>query len=140
MEYLERVLALDATQFGQEMFESGSDLSRTPVEEIVARDVKEYDVGSGMLAIAQVEVVGETLLDRHDELLEAMREVRESKDYVVFALMITDILSKGTHLLVAGDMAPVERSFDEQADDGVLELPGVMSRKKQVAPRLMAAF
>jgi manganese-dependent inorganic pyrophosphatase len=134
------VLALDATQFGQEMFESGSDLSRTPVEEIVARDVKEYDVGSGTLAIAQVEVVGESLLDRHDDLLEAMREVRESKDYVVFALMITDILSKGTHLLVAGDMAPVERSFDEQADDGVLELPGVMSRKKQVAPRLMAAF
>jgi len=140
VEYLERVLALDARQFGQEMFESGSDLSRTPVEEIVAGDVKEYDVGSGTLAIAQVEVVGESLLDRHDDLLEAMREVRESKDYVVFALMITDILSKGTHLLVAGDMAPVERSFEEQADDGVLELPGVMSRKKQVAPRLMAAF
>ena len=53
--------------------------------------------------------------------------------------MVTDILAQGTDLLVAGDMAPLERAFDSQADDGVLELPGVMSRKKQVAPKLMAA-
>jgi manganese-dependent inorganic pyrophosphatase len=53
--------------------------------------------------------------------------------------MITDILSKGTDLLVAGDRATVERAFDLRADNGVLELPGVMSRKKQVAPKLLAA-
>ena len=36
--------------------------------------------------------------------------------------------------------APVERAFSVDADGGVLDLPGVMSRKKQVAPRLLAAF
>jgi manganese-dependent inorganic pyrophosphatase len=69
-----------------------------------------------------------------------MREVRERNGYVLFALMVTDILSKGTHLLVVGETTPVERSFEEAAQDGVLELPGVMSRKKQVAPKLMAAY
>jgi manganese-dependent inorganic pyrophosphatase len=140
VEYLERVLGLDAQEFGRKMFESSSDLSDASAEEIVSRDAKEYDVGSGTIAIAQVETVGDALLERRDELLQAMREVRERKGYVLFALMVTDILSKGTHLLVVGDTAPVERSFDGAADDGVLELPGVMSRKKQVAPKLMAAY
>ena len=53
--------------------------------------------------------------------------------------MITDIVAKGTELLVAGDTALVERAFDVAAVDGVLDLPGVMSRKKQVAPALLAA-
>jgi manganese-dependent inorganic pyrophosphatase len=59
--------------------------------------------------------------------------------YALFALMITDIVAKGTELLVAGDTALVERAFDVAAVDGVLDLPGVMSRKKQVAPALLAA-
>jgi manganese-dependent inorganic pyrophosphatase len=43
-------------------------------------------------------------------------------------------------LLVCGETAPVERTFGRPANDGVIELPGVMSRKKQVAPALLGAF
>ena len=53
--------------------------------------------------------------------------------------MLTDILAKGTDLLVAGDGPTVERAFGRSLEDGVLDLPDVMSRKKQVAPKLMAA-
>jgi manganese-dependent inorganic pyrophosphatase len=54
--------------------------------------------------------------------------------------MVTDIVEKGTELLVAGDTAAVERAFGVAAEGDVLDLPGVMSRKKQVAPRLLSAF
>jgi manganese-dependent inorganic pyrophosphatase len=54
--------------------------------------------------------------------------------------MVTDIVAKGTELLVSGDRAPLERAFGQPAADGVVTLPGVMSRKKQVAPRLLAAL
>ena len=54
--------------------------------------------------------------------------------------MVTDILAKGTELYVSGDRAAVERAFGARSDDGVFDLPGVMSRKKQVAPRLLAAL
>ena len=47
IEYLERVLALDATDFGREMFEATSDVSQLPAEEIVARDAKEYGPPGG---------------------------------------------------------------------------------------------
>jgi manganese-dependent inorganic pyrophosphatase len=140
VEYLERVLALDAQEFGREMFESTSDFSRVPAEDIVARDAKEYDVHGATLCIAQVETVGESLADRKDELLAAMRSRRERNEYLLYALMVTDILAKGTELYVTGETGPLENAFGKPVDGGVIDLPGVMSRKKQVAPRVLAAY
>jgi manganese-dependent inorganic pyrophosphatase len=139
--YLERVLALDAIELGREMFEATADVSEVPAEEIISRDAKEYQVGSGqMICIAQVEVVGRGLLDRSAELLDAMRKTREEQGLHLFALMVTDVLSKGTDLLVAGNVAGVARTFAADAQDSRIELPGVMSRKRQVAPKLLAAL
>jgi manganese-dependent inorganic pyrophosphatase len=139
--YLERVLALDAATLGREMFEATSDVSEVSAEEIVARDAKRYQVQGGqMICIAQVEVVGHALLERKTELLEAMRRARQDKGFHLYALMVTDVLSKGTELLVAGDVAGVARAFGIQAHDSVIELPGVMSRKKEVAPKLLATL
>jgi manganese-dependent inorganic pyrophosphatase len=141
VEYLERALALDATELGREMFEATADVSEVSVEEIVTRDAKRYQVRDGqMICIAQVEVVGKGLLERKAELLEAMRRERDSHGLGLYALMVTDVFSKGTDLLVAGDDAAVARTFGAPARDSVIELPGVMSRKKQVAPKLLSTL
>jgi manganese-dependent inorganic pyrophosphatase len=141
VEYLERVLDLDATEFGREMFESTSDVSDLAATDIVSRDAKHYEVEPGQtVSIAQIETVGESLLERKDELLDALRAQREGEGHLLSALMVTDILAKSSNLLVAGDLTPVERAFESEADGGVLDLPGVMSRKKQVAPRILAAL
>jgi manganese-dependent inorganic pyrophosphatase len=139
--YLEQVLAQDATAFGREMFERTSDLTRVAAEDIVARDAKDYDAGGGQtLRIAQVETVGQTLEERADELLRALDDVREREGHAMVALMVTDIMSKGTQLYAAGDRGALERAFGNRGDDGVVDLPGVMSRKKQLAPRLLTAL
>jgi manganese-dependent inorganic pyrophosphatase len=141
IDYLEQALALDATEFGREMFERTSDLTRVPAEDIVARDAKDYDAGGGgALRIAQVETVGETLLERTDELLAALDAVRDRGGQALVALMVTDIMAKATRLYVSGDHGAVQRAFGSGGRDGVIDLPGVMSRKKQVAPRLLAAL
>jgi manganese-dependent inorganic pyrophosphatase len=141
VEYLQRVLALDATAIGREMFEATADVSEVSAEEIVTRDAKQYQASGGqMICIAQIEVVGKGLLDRKEELIDAMRRERANKGLHLYALMITDILTKGTDLLVAGDANAVARSFGKRTQDSMIELPGVMSRKKEVAPTLMAAL
>ena len=141
VEYLERVLALDAGALGREMFEATADVSGVSAEEIVTRDAKRYQIsGDQEICIAQIEVVGKGLLERKDELLEAMHQAREDKELQLYALMVTDVLSKGTDMLVAGDAAAVARSFGTSAKDSLIELPGVMSRKKEVAPKLMSGF
>jgi manganese-dependent inorganic pyrophosphatase len=54
--------------------------------------------------------------------------------------MVTDVLSKGTQLLVAGDVHGVARAFGSTPHDSQIDLPGVMSRKKEVAPKLLATL
>jgi manganese-dependent inorganic pyrophosphatase len=137
---LERLLSLDAVSFGREMFESGSDVAHVDARDLVVRDLKEYELdGDRTLAVAQIETVGSVLDGRTDELLEAVEDYRERNDQLLFALMVTDILDGSTTLLVAGAEQLAERAFDKPVVDGKLELPGVMSRKKQVAPGLLAA-
>jgi manganese-dependent inorganic pyrophosphatase len=140
VEHLAARLGLDAEVFGREMFEAGSDVSEATADEIVGRDAKEYETGDGTIAIAQIETVGAALEGRHDELLEALRLARQRNGYAVSALMVTDILARGTTLLVAGEAAPVHRAFGSEGKGDVIDLPGVMSRKKQVAPVLLGAF
>ena len=140
VEHLERIVSLDADEFGREMFSETSDVSHLPADDIVARDAKEYEVGTGRtISIAQLETVGDSVLDRRDELLEALGAFREREGHALSALMLTDILAKGTDLLVSGETAAIERAFGRPFEAGVLNLPDVMSRKKQVAPKLMAA-
>ena len=141
VKYLEEMLDLDAEEFGREMFEASSDVSGLSGAEIVNRDAKEYATGSGeKMSVSQIETVGGGLLERKEELIDALEELRERNDYVFSALMVTDIIEGGTELLCVGDCAPVERAFDSRATNGVIDLPGVMSRKKQVAPKLLAVF
>ena len=141
VEYLERVLALDAMALGREMFEATTDLAGVTAEEIVTRDAKEYEVSGGhTLAIAQVETVGQGLGDRRERADGGDQRGARTGGHLLSALMVTDILAKDTELYVAGDAGPLERAFGREAHDGVIELPGVMSRKKQVAPKVLAAL
>src|SRR5215207_3971105 len=139
-ERLGKQLDLDPEAFGMEMFKGSSDVSDLSAEQIVGRDAKAYELSGDRTAlVGQVEVVGEELLSRAGELRAALDEACSDGGHALAALMVTDIVAKGTTLLVAGDVGAVERAFGERAgDDGAIALAGVMSRKKQVAPKILA--
>jgi len=132
-------LGVDPLEFGREMFASSSDVSDVAPDELITRDAKSYELAGGQaIRIAQVEVVGDTGNGRLQELRTAVDAACDEDDLRLFALMVTDVLAHGTRLIVAGDVPFAERALGEKAVDGVIDLPGVMSRKKQVAPRLLA--
>ncbi|MBA2347314.1 MAG: putative manganese-dependent inorganic diphosphatase [Solirubrobacterales bacterium] len=133
-------LGVVAEEFGREMFEASSDVSDLDADQLLGRDLKGYDLGSGQtICIGQVETVGDALLERAGELHEAAESLREQSGHRLVALMITDVSVGGTQLLIAGDLAMAERAFGTSAVDALIPLPGVMSRKKQVAPPLLKA-
>lgn len=140
--YFERALGVDALAFGREMFEQTADVDDVPAEELVSRDAKYYEASDGgTVCIAQIETVGSGVLERTDELRKAICAIRERRGYVTFILMVTDILAKGTSLLLCGEERRIEQALGRAADgNGVIELPGVMSRKKQLAPQLLPLF
>jgi manganese-dependent inorganic pyrophosphatase len=138
--HLEGLLGLDAVAFGREMFEHSSDVAGISAADLVTRDLKEYELDGGRtLSVAQIETVGSAVQERAGELLSATEVHRERHGHVLSALMLTDILARDTVLLVTGAETIAERAFGKAAVDGAIELPGVMSRKKQVAPELLAA-
>jgi manganese-dependent inorganic pyrophosphatase len=123
------------------MFEASSDVSSLSAKEIVNRDAKEYGTSSGeRVSVSQVETVGSGLLERKDELMDALENLQGENGYLFSALMVTDIMEGGTQLLCVGDCSPVHQAFEAQTQNGVIELPGVMSRKKQVAPVLLSVL
>jgi len=133
-------LDLDAMAFGREMFEATSDVSGLAAGAILGRDLKAYELSSGQtICVGQIETVGDALMTRVEELREAAQERAGRDGHRLVALMVTDVAARGTHLVVAGDVGLAERAFAAEASGGVIELPGVMSRKKQVAPPLMRA-
>ena len=84
-------------------------------------------------------LIGWRELER-DDVLAAMERVRQRSGFALYALMVTDIMAKDTDLYVSGDPGPLENAFGTEAIDSVIPLPGVMSRKKQVAPKVLAAL
>jgi manganese-dependent inorganic pyrophosphatase len=138
--FLAGFVGVDPLTFGREMFESGSDAADASVDALLGRDSKEYETAEGPMSIAQIETAGTILADRLGELRHALQTHHDRNGHVLSALMITDILEKHTQLLLAGDVAAAERAFGKGATEGIIDLPGVMSRKKQVAPPLLGAF
>ena len=138
--HIERLIGVEAAAFGREMFERSSDVSHVDADELVLRDLKEYHLdGARTIGVAQIETVGGGLFERTAELLAAIEAHQVRRQHVLFALMLTDVLARHTMLLVAGPDHLVEHAFGAAPVDGAIELPGVMSRKKQVAPPLLAA-
>ncbi len=138
--HLEELVGVGAVDFGREMFERSSDVARVSAVDLVTRDLKEYEVDKDRtLSVAQIESVGSAVHERAEELLAATEANRERDGHVLSALMLTDILARDTLLLVTGSEAIAERAFGRPVVDGAIGLPGVMSRKKQVAPGLLAA-
>ncbi len=139
-EKLGGVLGEDPLEFGMEMFRARSAGRPFSAEEAVRADLKEYRVGDLAVAIGQVETVDlAEVMDHDDEIGNVMDGMLAASGYDVVMLMVTDVVREGSEIVVRGKTRPVERALEVQLADGSVWLPGVLSRKKQVASRLFEA-
>ncbi|MDT8900224.1 putative manganese-dependent inorganic diphosphatase [Anaeroselena agilis] len=132
---------VDIDSFGQAMFEAGSAPGSLSPGEIIASDLKEFQIGEYRVAIAQVSVMDPgALLAAREKLQAAMEALGRQDDYDLVVLMVTDIVNETSHLVYAGQATSlIPAAFGKAGAGGVLSLPGVMSRKKQVVPPLVEA-
>ena len=92
------------------------------------------------MGIAQYETVDlAVVLDHEDELCTAMETMRTANGYDLFVLMLTDIVREGTRILASGNVRFVERALSVDLPAGSAWMPGVLSRKKQVAGPIVDA-
>lgn len=136
--YLGNILGLSALDFGIELFSSRDSVQPPSIEKIVGADAKEFEVGEKTVLIAQYETAAlDNILAHKSALLARLGELSQSRSYDFALLMVTDVIAEGSELLIAGNSRIAERAFGLSFKDGSAWAPGVMSRKKQVVPRIL---
>ena len=137
---LASIVGVEPIEFGLEMFRARSASQAFSAERAVKADLKEYRAGDTVCAIGQVETVDVAAVMEHaDELRAVMDSLREARGYDLVLLMVTDVIREGSEILAVGKVRLAERGLDISLADGSAWMPGVLSRKKQVAARLVDA-
>lgn len=133
-------VGVEPLAFGMEVFRSRSAGVPFSAEAVVRTDVKEYRAGDLNTAVAQYESVDlSELMEHADEVRAAMEVLRESRGYDLVVLMATDIVREGSEILAVGKVRLAEKGLGIDLASGSAWMPGVLSRKKQVAAALVAA-
>jgi len=139
---LAEIAGIEPVDFGIAMFRHGSSISGAEPRDLLRGDFKEFAVGALRMGIGQVSVMGiDDAAGMKPALLAEMEQVlkAEGLDYVL--LMVTDLLTEATTLLIAGpDPGEIGAAFKAEVTDNQAYLPGVLSRKKQVVPPLVKYF
>lgn len=134
---LEEISGVEAGRFTEKLFASGSVLTSLPVDQAIVADCKEFSEQGHRFSVAQIEELGfDLFFKRKAELLEALETYRENQGYLFSALLVTDVVTNSSALLVTGPEPLVKMIDYPLVEDNIFDLKGVVSRKKQLLPYL----
>lgn len=140
---LAELAEVDLETYADAMFEHGGDVSGKTAEELFNTDYKIFDCGAIRFGVGQ----GSYMVERNRKASEALIAPylpvaleKQGLDFIFY--MFTDVRSASTELLMAGKGAEslVARAFQAEVRDGLAILPGVVSRKIQLLPRIISAL
>jgi manganese-dependent inorganic pyrophosphatase len=136
--WLSRVADVDSKQLANLIFSSGSVILANPPEKVVRSDFKIYDEDGIRFAVSQVEELGFANFWNHSKaLLKALDDLATQEHLCFACLLVTDINTQNSLLLFKGDPEITKRITYSSVEDGeIFDLPGIVSRKKQLIPYL----
>jgi manganese-dependent inorganic pyrophosphatase len=135
---LGRIAGLEPLAFGMEVFRSRMDGDEFSAKAIMSTDAKEFHAGDSVVLVAQHETVdSDSVMTHSSELSAEMESILAARRFDAVVLMVTDIVREGSEILAVGNTRSIERALGISLADGSAWMPGVLSRKKQVAARLV---
>ncbi|HZZ19946.1 MAG TPA: DHHA2 domain-containing protein, partial [Opitutaceae bacterium] len=136
LNWLSGVAREDPGRLAEAIFSSGSVIQANTPEAIVQSDHKVYEEEDVRFAVSQVEELGfGNFWSRAPSIAAALEELRKKDRLSFAALLVTDINTQNSLLLVKGDPLLIERiTYSHIQKDEIFDLPGIVSRKKQLIP------
>lgn len=130
---------VDMEELGTRILELASDVSDRSAQQLLTADFKNFSVDGGLFGIGVIETTnGADVLAHRSELLAAMLRLRD-QGYTIVLFAVIDILHERTTILAVGYPEAVAAAFGTPLlNNDSLELPGILSRKKQIVPLLGA--
>lgn len=150
-EVLAQIAGIDLDEHARKMFSAGSNLKGKTDEEIFYQDFKRFAVGKNVFGIGQITSMDADELEELKERMIVYTEMARNRlEMDMMFFMLTDILKESTDLICMGAGAEqlilsafhMEDEAGNQIQDmtNMVNLPGVVSRKKQLAPQIMMAL
>jgi len=137
LKQLEGLSGVNAREFTEKLFASGSLLTLKSAPQAISTDCKEYAELGAKFTVAQIEEIDFVQFwKRKDELLAALETFRAKRNFLFSALLVTDVATQSSLLLVVGDEKFIRRIDYPRLEPGIYELRDVVSRKKQLLPYL----
>ncbi len=146
---LAEIAGIKMEEYARKMFAAGSNLKGKSDEDIFYQDFKRFTAGNSVFGIGQITSLNPVELEElKGRMLAYSEKAREQHNVDMMFFMLTNILKESTELICVGPGAEqlVATAFhvngeDEREElDGIVSLPGVVSRKKQLAPQIMMAL
>ncbi|MHA3773570.1 putative manganese-dependent inorganic diphosphatase [Verrucomicrobiota bacterium sgz303538] len=138
LEHLAKLAQVDPARLAEQIFSVGSPLLTMSPEQAIAADSKIYEEGARRFSVAQIEELTFSHFDEKQEALLSALEAQRQRDGLFFsALLVTDINTQTSLLLVRGAAEFLDTIDYPQHGPCIWELAGVVSRKKQLLPYLL---
>lgn len=144
---LAELAGIELEPYAIKMFSAASNLKGKSDEDIFYQDFKRFTVGDSVFGIGQITSLNaEELESLKSRMLEFSEKAREQHNVDMMFFMLTNILTESTDVLCVGQGAEqlVASAFhlsdEDEEKDGIVSLPGVVSRKKQLAPQIIMAL
>ncbi|WP_404305051.1 putative manganese-dependent inorganic diphosphatase [Neorhodopirellula lusitana] len=135
LEWLRGFCKPELDQFAAEFFQVGSALRTCTPDKVVREDCKQFEEGGKRFSISQIEEIGFDLFwQRQHELAKALEGLAKDLQVEFSALLVTDISSNGSLLLMSSEPEGWEEINYPQLEDKLYKLDNVVSRKKQLLP------
>lgn len=144
------IAGLNLEEYAKKMFSAGSNLQGKSDDEIFYQDFKRFSAGKYLFGIGQITSMNADELNAiKGRMLEFTKKAKEQHQVDMMFFMLTNILTESTDLICIGQgaeqmVATAFHQIDEGEHltdlDGIITLPGVVSRKKQLAPQIMMAL
>lgn len=139
-EELNKIAKLDIESFASELFAAKSNLEGISVKDIVTKDYKDFDIGKYKVGIGVWETTNPAAVNaKKKELINALLEkkAKEKLNYIFF--LVVDIIKNESVMYIVSEAEKTlaEKVFQVKAQNDLMLLKGVVSRKKQIKPPLM---
>jgi manganese-dependent inorganic pyrophosphatase len=133
--WLAGLCGVDLDAYAGEFFEIGSALRSSTPAEVIREDCKEFSEQGIRFSISQIEENGFDLFwERKDDLRGALEEFAKRNRLAFSALLVTDVVTNGSLLLLSQESDAWEDVNYPRLDRGLYSLKNVVSRKKQLLP------
>ncbi len=143
LDWLRGFCKCDLDVYAREFFAIGSALRSCTSKDVIREDCKEFTEHDVRFTISQIEEIGfELFWQRKDELLAALAEMAQARGLEFSSLLVTDIVSNGSLLLMSHEPDYWEEINYPRVERHLYQLDDVVSRKKQLLPliaRLIAS-